>query len=141
MDKFDITVFFIINMNMSSMSTMSMTYYSILNVEEKSTISEIETSYDVLSKKNHPNCGGKEDTFSLISEAYEVLSDPIKRYLYDRTIYTRLHLNHTDPYILFRHFNRAGTKFSRRFVNKYPIYSDFSIVDDIKMSHIFNKSK
>ncbi|KAF4730405.1 DnaJ- protein scj1 [Perkinsus olseni] len=58
-------------------------YYRILEVSPEATGAEIKRAYRRLSLKNHPDKGGDEDLFQQISQAYEVLSDPNKRRVYD----------------------------------------------------------
>jgi curved DNA-binding protein len=63
-------------------------YYKILGVERKASDDDIRKAYRDLAKKYHPdrNPGDKqaEDRFKDINEAYQVLSDPEKRNVYDR---------------------------------------------------------
>ena len=67
-------------------------YYRILNVDKNATYEELKKAYKKLAMKWHPdkNCqdpGQKERAeaiFKQISEAYEVLSDPTKRQMYDK---------------------------------------------------------
>ena len=63
-------------------------YYKILGVERKASEDDIRKAYRDLAKKYHPdrNPGDKqaEDRFKDINEAYQVLSDPQKRGVYDR---------------------------------------------------------
>ena len=62
-------------------------YYAILGVPRNATLEEIKRAYRRLALKYHPdrNPGNKEaeEKFKEISEAYNVLSDPEKRALYD----------------------------------------------------------
>lgn len=61
-------------------------YYDILNIKPNSTEREIKTSYFKLSKKYHPDKNSSPESvqkFQEISEAYQILSDPEKRKLYD----------------------------------------------------------
>jgi|UniRef100_A0A7V6DQ20 molecular chaperone DnaJ len=62
-------------------------YYEILGVRANATQEEIKSAYRQLALKYHPdrNPGDKvaEEQFKKISEAYQVLSDPEKRQLYD----------------------------------------------------------
>lgn len=60
-----------------------MDYYETLGVNHTTTPKEIKTAYRKLAMKHHPDKGGDEETFKKITEAYEVLSDPDKKYAYD----------------------------------------------------------
>lgn len=63
-------------------------YYSLLNVARTASADEIKKAYRKLAMQYHPdkNPGDKkaEEKFKEFSEAYEVLSDPKKRELYDQ---------------------------------------------------------
>ncbi|NLM99866.1 MAG: DnaJ domain-containing protein, partial [Campylobacteraceae bacterium] len=67
---------------------MEMDYYEILEISKNANGDEIKKAYRKLALKYHPdqNQGDKkaEDRFKLINEAYQALSDPEKRTLYDR---------------------------------------------------------
>ena len=63
-------------------------YYSILGISRKAKDADIKKAYRRLARKNHPdvNPGDKtaEERFKKIQEAYDVLSDPKKRAMYDQ---------------------------------------------------------
>ncbi len=63
-------------------------FYSILNVPRSATPEEMKKAYRKLAMQYHPdkNPGDKkaEEKFKELSEAYEVLSDPKKREMYDQ---------------------------------------------------------
>jgi DnaJ-class molecular chaperone len=62
-------------------------FYQALGISRSASEAEIKTAYRKLARKYHPdvNPGNKaaEDKFKQISNAFEVLSDPKKRKLYD----------------------------------------------------------
>ncbi len=63
-------------------------YYSILGVSRDAKDSDIKKAYRRLARRNHPdvNPGDKnaEERFKRIQQAYDILSDPKKRALYDQ---------------------------------------------------------
>lgn len=83
-------------------------YYSILEVKESSSQDDIKKSYRILSKRYHPDLNNDplaEDKFKEISEAYQILSDPIKRRNYDAS--------------------RGNTRFNSNFKSDFG-YSEFT---------------
>lgn len=62
-----------------------MNYYEILEIDKNSNSKEIKKHYYKLSKKYHPdkNNNISDEKFKYLSEAYSILSNPKKRYLYD----------------------------------------------------------
>jgi len=59
-------------------------FYSRLQVDRRATDSEIKKAYRKQAMIMHPDKGGDTEQFKLLTEAYEVLSDPKKRTLYDK---------------------------------------------------------
>jgi molecular chaperone DnaJ len=66
----------------------NLSYYEILSVSKSADGSEIKKAYRSMAKKWHPdkNPGDKEaeENFKHVNEAYQALSDPEKRAIYDQ---------------------------------------------------------
>jgi molecular chaperone DnaJ len=62
-------------------------YYGILGVAHEASSEEIKRAYRKLARESHPDANPTdphaEERFKLVTEAYEVLSDPEKRQRYD----------------------------------------------------------
>jgi molecular chaperone DnaJ len=63
-------------------------YYETLGLNKKASAEEVRKAYRKLARKYHPdlNPGDKsaEERFKLVQEAYDVLSEPRKRQMYDQ---------------------------------------------------------
>ncbi len=88
-------------------------YYEALGVERSVSADELKKVYRKLALKYHPDrnkSGDAEARFKEISEAYQVLSDPQKREIYDR----------------YGHAGLQGGGFQAGFQNVDEIFSQFS---------------
>lgn len=58
--------------------------YAVLGLSRQSSADDIKTAYKRLALKHHPDKpGGNAYSFSRLNEAYQILSDPDKRKMYD----------------------------------------------------------
>jgi curved DNA-binding protein CbpA len=64
---------------------MNINYYDFLEIDSNATQEEIKKAYRKKAVKLHPDKGGNEKDFSLLNEAYQVLSDEEARRIYDAT--------------------------------------------------------
>ncbi|NBD36897.1 MAG: DnaJ domain-containing protein, partial [Chloroflexi bacterium] len=66
---------------------MNNDYYQVLNVGKNASPEEIKRAYRRQARRYHPDVNSKpdaEERFKEVNQAYEVLSDPEKRAMYDR---------------------------------------------------------
>ena len=75
-----------------------MSFYELLGIRETGNLPEIKQAYKQLARKYHPDVsppGRVEEyteRFIRVQEAYETLSDPRRRALYDRDLAVGIHL-------------------------------------------------
>ena len=60
-------------------------YYEVLGVDRSASDDDIKKAYRKMSRKYHPDLAGPEfeEQYKEVNNAYEVLSDPEKRRMYD----------------------------------------------------------
>ena len=103
-----------------------MNLYEILEIDKNSSTKEIKKHYYSLSKKYHPdkNNGISDEKFKLLSEAYSVLSNPKKRYLYDMKLLFKNNLG--DDFI--DHFSDQELEILHNYYFKLTTSSEFKFL-------------
>ncbi|MBA7683950.1 Chaperone protein DnaJ [subsurface metagenome] len=67
-----------------SRRTTTHKYYQLLDIPRNASPADVKTNFKKLAQVYHPDKGGDPAKFVLLREAYEVLSNPKKRRLYDQ---------------------------------------------------------
>lgn len=70
------------------MSEPDRDYYFILGISESAAVEGIRRAYRRRAQECHPDHGGSHEAMLEINEAYEVLSDPASRLVYDEYLKT-----------------------------------------------------
>ncbi len=97
-----------------------MTYYDVLDLDRDATPEEIRDAYRALARQYHPDVVGQDAKsqarFALIGEAYRALSDPQRRYQYDRSLPQKSYpLRHPTPEKIWREASEVVLLRSDRF--------------------------
>ncbi|XP_004310136.1 PREDICTED: dnaJ protein homolog [Fragaria vesca subsp. vesca] len=106
-------------------------YYKILGVSKNASQDDVKKAYKKAAIKTHPDKGGDPEKFKELGQAYEVLSDPKKREIYDQFGEEGLmnegpggHPHQQDPFDIFAHFFNRGPRETRERRGKdvaYPL--------------------
>lgn len=126
-----------------------MDYYKILQIDKNSSTKEIKKHYYKLAKTYHPdkNNGISDENFKRLSEAYSVLSNPKKRYLYDMKLLFKENLgedfiNHfSDIELEIIHDYYLRLKESTEFKFLKLLYESLPQNLKTKINHKFNYQK
>lgn len=97
-------------------------YYRLLNIASNASINEIKLAYRTKVKELHPDKNRNFDTtkeFQQLNEAYEILSDEIKRKDYDSSF-----LNELD-YMFFHKEEKSETDFIKYHTNQKRVQKRF----------------
>ncbi|XP_047336306.1 chaperone protein dnaJ 20, chloroplastic-like [Impatiens glandulifera] len=76
----------------------NMSFYELLGISEKGSLGEIKQAYKQLARKYHPDVSPPDlvaeytQRFIRVQEAYETLSDPGRRAMYDNDMSRGIHL-------------------------------------------------
>lgn len=62
------------------------THYEVLGIPEGASEDEVRQAYRRLVKDSHPDLAGDPARFRLVTQAYDMLSDPVRRAAYDRRL-------------------------------------------------------
>ncbi|KAL2343364.1 hypothetical protein Fmac_004649 [Flemingia macrophylla] len=74
----------------SNSMVVDLSFYDLLGIPESGTLTEIKSAYKQLARKYHPDVSPPDrleeytKRFIQVQEAYETLSDPSRRAMYDR---------------------------------------------------------
>lgn len=104
-------------------------YYEILNIAKEAKQAEIKSAFKKLAIKYHPDKNPNntiaEESFKLINEAYQTLSNDNKRWIYDQKLYTDTKSKSPEPSA-----HQYSTQGNATTYNKYSWTSPHSAAGD-----------
>jgi molecular chaperone DnaJ len=98
------------------MATTERDYYEVLGVQRGASGAQIKRAFRALARELHPDVSTTPDAerqFRTVAEAYEVLSDPERRAMYDRLGHAGLRRGGFEP--TFAHFGDLSDVFAAFF--------------------------
>ena len=95
------------------MSAIETEFYDILGINPSASQTEIKKAFNKKALVCHPDKGGDEQEYKKLQEAYETISDPNKRSLYDK--YGKNKGQNNSPFgsDIFSNFFNMGMNFGR----------------------------
>lgn len=112
-------------------------YYQILKVSPKATNAEIKSAYRRLARKIHPDVNtthapeSASGEFAKIAKAYEILSNPKERALYDRQLLNRQYKNSNESDSVFASENAHARRWRQMaYERRYNEIIDRMIADE-----------
>jgi curved DNA-binding protein CbpA len=120
-------------------------YYKVLGVDLNATEKQIKEAYHKLAKKYHPdlNQGKTSEVFKEMSAAYDILSDPTKKKLYDETrgVFNNQNNHQHNPYGDEHGANEYSDRFYRANRSAHNTSSNFSKGEKSKTTYTFRDPK
>jgi molecular chaperone DnaJ len=98
------------------MATTERDYYEVLGLQRGASGAQIKRAFRALARELHPDVSSEPETdrrFREVAEAYEVLSDPERRAIYDRLGHAGLQRGGFEP--TFAHFGDLSDVFAAFF--------------------------
>jgi DnaJ-class molecular chaperone len=113
--------------------------YAILELDKSSSQDDIRKSYKRLALKYHPdkNHAAYDDRFPQIKAAYDILSDPIKRDVYDAQYSSRDKINYSS--VDWRDFINKMVKSMYTIMRKNAFPDDIIITLKVDIHEIYHK--
>lgn len=124
---------------------MEINYYSILELDKNSSDADIKKQYRKLAMKWHPDKNANKEEASLrfqeIGEAYDVLSDPQKRAIYDQYGYEGLHdgIEASDDYKTGYQFKQNAQDIFESFFGTSNPFAAFGFAETMPFAAKLNK--
>lgn len=100
------------------MSKFSTSHYDLLGIPKDADPDAIKKGYRKAALVNHPDKGGTDDKFQAVKEAYDVLSDPIRKRNYDRDL-KKYGMNDGKKKGKTSDYNRTKTGFKKQSTKTY----------------------
>merc|ERR1712137_5144 len=102
-------------------------FYKLLGVDKKVDAKNLKKAWRKICRIHHPDRGGDLEKFKQCEQAYEVLSDPAKRELYDEGGVEAVQRGGTSPTDIFDLFTNQGRKQEKKVFKPHPIKKMLSL--------------